>query len=210
MNQPTVRVSILEDYRWWSNSELDWDWYIAKQTEGANEKMQAGTAFHKFMENAKLGELDTFQQDGYTFVFDCEASVALPQISEVRTQKVYGGLTVTGKCDNLSGKTITDYKLIIGHAIDGEQYMESYQWRYYLDLFDANIFRYIVFEAREMEGKTSDSTHYKIIDVHTLHQYRYLELREDCERLAKDFSGAMRDRPQLQSIVRDKETQIDA
>ena len=149
-----VRVSTLEGFRWWQNSDLDWEWYLNREKEGANEKMLAGTAFHKFMETIRSGEFDSFQQDGHTFVFDCSVDVALPQISEIRTSKQYGNLTVTGKCDGLSGLTISDYKLIIGHAIDGEQYMESYQWRYYLDLFEANIFRYIVFEAREMEGES--------------------------------------------------------
>ena len=205
-----VRVSTLEGFRWWQNSDLDWEWYLNREKEGANEKMLAGTAFHEFMETIPSGEFDSFQQDGHTFVFDCSVDVALPQISEIRTSKQYGNLTVTGKCDGLSGLTISDYKLIIGHAIDGEQYMESYQWRYYLDLFEANIFRYIVFEAREMEGESPDSSYYKITDVHTLLQYRYPGLRDDCERLAKEFSETMRERPELQSIVRAKESQIDA
>ena len=73
----------------------------------------------------------------------------------------------------MTGKRIADYKLIIDHQVEGETYMDSYQWRFYLDIFNADVFDYFIFQAHEVGANILH-----IEDVHRITQYRYPDLRE--------------------------------
>ena len=67
----TARVSTIEDYRWWRDSGLDWDWYLNKD-RGENDRMRLGTAFHECLEKASVGEVPEVKTRGCIFVFDCD------------------------------------------------------------------------------------------------------------------------------------------
>lgn len=194
-----VRVSAIEDWHWWQNSGLDWQWFLDKD-RSANEKMRAGTALHSFLEQGSEGEYPQGRVGDYIFVFDCDCQIAIPKMREVRAYRKYGDLTVTGKTDALDGKRISDYKLIIDHQVEGEQYMDSYQWRYYLDLFGADIFDYVIFEAHE-EPSNDECRYIRIHEVHKITQYRYPELHRDCANLAAEFLAAAEHSPELRQIA---------
>ena len=176
-----ARVSHLEAFRYWREAEdqsVD-DLIERLTTFQPTEPMLAGTAFHKALELSTPGEYDTLYANGYTFHMP-EAEFGLPQIRELRTFSRYGDLTVTGQVDSLDGRVIHDHKTT--GRFDPERYLAGYPWRLYLDLFDAEIFRWNVFEIRELKPKV-----YEVDAPQILETWRYPGLHDDCARLAADF-----------------------
>jgi hypothetical protein len=141
--------------------------------------MAAGTAFHRALELAGPATVGKLEADGYTFHFDCESELALPDVRELRASKAYGPITVTGQVDALHGLRIEDHKTT--GQFDADRYLAGYQWRFYLDIFGAQVFRWNVFEIREDEPMV-----YVVRAHHTLEQHAYRGMHEDCARLADD------------------------
>lgn len=176
-----ARVSSIESFRRWrEDEEQTVDDLVHWLThDEPSEPMRAGTAFHKALELAVPGDHSTLYADGYTFHLP-EAELALPTIRELRAFANYGPLQVTGCVDCLFGRRIDDHKTT--SRFDAERYLGGYQWRFYLDLFDANVFRWNVFEIRELTPRV-----YEVAEPQTLEAYRYPGMHEDCARLAADF-----------------------
>jgi hypothetical protein len=104
---------------------------------------------------------------------------------EWRKGKDYGGIMVSGQVDAIEGKTIYDHKTT--ERFDAEKYLESWQHRFYLDIFGADRFVWNVWEMNELKEPKC----YGVNKLHTLEQYRYPELEADCTALAleyKDFA----------------------
>lgn len=178
-----ARVSSIETFRRW---QLDDDQtaedLVARLTDfQPTEAMLAGTAFHKALEDATPGEYLQLQAHGYTFLLP-DAEIALPDIRELRTFGNYGSLKVTGQVDALYGKRVEDHKTTASFRPDG--YLEGCQWRFYLDLFGADVFRWNVFEITPVKGE--DKT-YNVKPPQLLEQCRYPGLHDDCMQLAHDF-----------------------
>lgn len=178
-----ARVSSLETFRRWRLDESqDAADLVARLTDfQPTEAMLAGTAFHAALEVAKDGEYAQLHAHGYTFILP-DAEIALPDIREIRAFGNYGPLTVTGKLDCLHGKRVEDHKTTATFRPDG--YLEGCQWRFYLDLFGADVFRWNVFELTPVKGL--DKT-YQVKPPQTLEQCRYPGLHDDCMDLARDF-----------------------
>jgi hypothetical protein len=143
------------------------------------ERMQAGSAFHKALEFAQPGEHETLSANGYTFTLS-GGVIELSAAREVRGYRQYGPLLVTGQTDDLHGRIIRDHKTTA--KFDAESYLGGCQWKFYLDLFEANVFTWNVFEITETAERT-----YRVGSPHQLTAYRYPELRADCEKLAGEF-----------------------
>jgi hypothetical protein len=184
-----IRVSGLESFRRWRlDDELPLGDLLSSLTSGVEtEAMRRGTALHKALELAQPGEHESLSALGYTFNF-AGGAVAVPSIREVRAYGRYGDLTVTGQTDGLDGVVIVDHKTTT--SFDAEKYLAGYQWRFYLDLFHADVFRWQVFEVRE-EGEGTRV--YRVGEPHILTAYRYPDMRHDCEALAADFLTFARD-----------------
>lgn len=179
-----ARVSNLESFRRWREDEdksvAD---FLASLSAPPSPAMEAGTAFHKALELAKPGDYDNLYASGYTFQMpDC--TLVLPEIRELRGFANYGPLQVTGCVDILVGKRIEDHKTTA--RFNAERYIEGYQWRFYLDLFGADVFRWNVFEIREIKPYV-----FEVADPQALEQHRYPGLHRDCERLAAQFYDVM-------------------
>lgn len=183
-----TRVSTVESYRRWLNweplfdgqEEPTVDEFISSITvDEPSEKMLAGTAFHAAMETAQVGEHNTFSAHGYTFHLP-DAEIELASIREMRASKRYGDLTVTGKVDCLEGKLVVDHKTT--SKVDIDRYMEGYQWRFYLDIFGADVFRWYLFQITEIEPKV-----YRVAAPQVLEACRYPEMEQDCANLAAYF-----------------------
>lgn len=144
------------------------------------EAMRVGTAFHDALEKAADGEHEKLIAQGYTF--DLEGGqIELPAIRELRVFKGYGDLRVTGKADCVLGRIIDDHKTT--RQIDLERYMEGCSWRFYLDLFDADQFRWNLFLLKE----TDDRRTYRVAEPQRLSAYRYPELGDYCADLAAEY-----------------------
>lgn len=182
-----ARVSDLESFRYWREQEDQTvDDLIARLTSfQPSEAMLAGTAFHAALETAQPGDYDTLYANGFTFHLP-EGTLSLPPIRELRMFGNYGPLVVTGQVDILTGKRVEDHKTT--GRFDPERYLAGYQWRYYLDLSGADVFRWNVFEIAEVKPRV-----YQVADVQFLEQHRYPGLHADCERLAADFYSVLHD-----------------
>lgn len=183
-----ARVSNIEAFRRWSNwqplHDNDEEPSLADlvrqiTTDEPSEAMRAGTAFHKALETAEDGTHYTLEALGYTFRL-ADGSITLPAVRELRAYGVFGGLHVTGQVDGLHGKEVTDHKTT--SRFDPERYLNGCQWKFYLDLFDANVFRWNVFELKELGERE-----YGVAPPHALTAYRYPELHDDCVKLAAAY-----------------------
>lgn len=145
-----------------------------------SEAMQAGSAFHKALELASEGNHPTLYAEGYTFNLPDDGVIELPTIRELRAYGRYGGLNVTGQVDGLHGRLIIDHKTT--KRCDPERYLAGCQWKYYLDIFGADVFRWHIFEIKEIAPQE-----YDVAPPQVLTAYRYPEMRAYCERLAADY-----------------------
>lgn len=154
----------------------------------ANDKMLTGTAFHKLLEDPP-DEITTAEVNGIKFRIDCDAEIVLPQIREIRASKIYevGGVVVTlsGGCDGITGNKVSDHKLTF--RPEPENYFESFQWRAYLDIFNADVFEYHMYHAKDDDGVIV------IKDVSTLRLYRYPGMEVDLILGIADLVGFARE-----------------
>ncbi len=183
-----ARVSNIEVYRSWMNWAPLFDGDVEPTVEEIvdrivkdepSEAMKAGTAFHLAMERAEEGSHGEFAADGYIFRLP-DADLSLPGVRELRAYHSYGDLTVTGKVDGLDGKVVIDHKTT--SKVDLERYLDGCQWRFYLDIFEADVFRWYVWPIREIATRV-----YAVSEPQTLEARRYPELHQDCAALAEEY-----------------------
>lgn len=185
-----ARVSNIEAYRQW----LNWKPLHDDEEEPTvadlvrkimlhqpTEAMRVGSALHKALELAAAGDVETLNADGYTFHL-ADGEVLVPEVREHRASKAYGRLTVTGKADGITGFTVIDHKAT--KALDAERYLNGYAWRFYLDIFGCDIFRWNVFVVKPQRGS---DTVYEVSAPHILTAHRYAGLAGDCADLAAEY-----------------------
>lgn len=182
-----ARVSNIEAFRRWRDADdmpvEDLVRFIT--VDSPTPAMLAGTAFHEALEHAEPGSYDVLQAMDHTFHLP-DADLVVPTIREVRAFGNYGGLTVTGKVDCLDGRRVDDHKTT--SRFDAERYLAGYQWRYYLDLFDADTFRWNVFELKPV-----GELEFAVSAPQLLEITRYPGMHEDCMRLALEYLQFARD-----------------
>lgn len=177
------RVSEVESYRQFRadpDAELGKLLSWLRNEVPPSQPMLAGTAFHDVLEHAEPGELATAESQGFKFIIEVDTRLALSPIRELRSSKQYAGVTVTGKLDVLDGLRVEDHKTT--GRFDPDRYLTGFQWRYYLSIFGAQVFRWNVFEMREVEPNT-----YLVHKLHRLEQCRYPAMESDCTELAADL-----------------------
>jgi len=194
-------VSDIESFRYWKASEYDPDAkeliaQLRKQTPPTPE-MATGSAFHKALEYARNGEYEHLGADGYRFYIKTGLEIELPELREVMfPAKIYRignqEVRVTGRVDCLLGKRIDDHKTT--GEFKPERYLDSFQWRFYLDMFNADHFRWNVFVLWEMNQKDlpdcpdfEDGKEFLVAELHRLDQYRYPEMTYDLHLLLYQF-----------------------
>lgn len=176
-----ARVSNIEAFRQWREREDQTVEDLVRfiTVDEPSEAMQAGTAFHKALETATDGAHAVLTANGYTFELS-EGTLDMPAIREMRAYRQYGALTVTGQVDGLHGRVIVDHKTTA--RCDPERYLAGCQWKFYLDIFGANVFRWNIFEIKEVEPLV-----YSVGEPQVLTAYRYPEMGAYCERLAAEY-----------------------
>lgn len=191
------RVSHIEAFRQWRDDDEAELSELVQRVTGefpATEAMQAGTAFHKALELASDGITDTLEADGYQFFVDCDVTLEIAAIREIRASKTYmvDGLpfTVSGQLDAIDGKRIDDHKTT--GRFDPERYLDGYQWRLYLDIFDADVFRWNVFEIKNDADVLPAGRVWAVTSAHRLEQHRYPGLSDDCQRIVGQFARLVR------------------
>jgi hypothetical protein len=186
----TFRVSEVESFRQYQqDEEADLDQLLARMRGLTlpSPAMEAGTAFHKALEQAVTGiEVSELEGNGYTFTFAGDFTAELPSIREVRAHKTYivdgERINISGQLDAIHGKRVEDHKTT--GRFDPERYLAGYQWRLYLEIFGADHFRWNVFEIAEKDHPLE----WEVFAAHRLEQYRYPGMAADCERLVEDLA----------------------
>lgn len=184
------RVSEVESFRQWredDDAELETLLARLRGETPPSPAMLAGTAFHKCLEMSPTGLTVTeLVADDYRFTFAGDFAVELPAIREVRASKTWlvdgEPVTISGQLDAIHGRRVEDHKTT--GRFDPERYLTGYQWRLYLLIFGADLFRWNVFEITE----TDEPGHWQVFAQHRLEQCRYPEMERDCERLVTDLA----------------------
>ncbi len=179
-----IRLSAtnIEAYRRWSvnpDAEVkELTDYLLKRIE-PTEAMEAGSAFHRVLENATQGELTTIKSGRFMFDFtEMEGELVLPDIRERKLEKpsIVDGEPVTfvGVVDAMDYTTIYDHKLT--SQLNPENYTDSMQWRCYLDWFGMNRFTYNLFHKHQ---PAREPGLYKIKEFMPVTFYRYPNIHRD-------------------------------
>jgi hypothetical protein len=155
--------------------------------------MERGTALHNIIENPSkyyLPGSHCYKSNDTEFEYSLVNNNILPLFNyeypfEVKTTKLYELSTgekveVVGKADQLVGNMTIDIKTTWG-GFQYEYYSKSYQWRYYLDLFESELFRYLVFQL--YEGKNGII----LKEVHDFYFSPYDGMKKDIMNLLENF-----------------------
>lgn len=180
MPDMTFRVSQVDVFRAWEDDpEAEMGWLLANLASRApTEDMLRGTAFHAALETIGTGDVEIIHSQGFTFLFDGDYEIQLPPMREIRVNKNYGGIVISGAVDGIFGTHVIDHKAATW--FDAERYFRKYAWRYYLDIFKADRFTWYVWEMKE----TDEPRVYMVRDLHVIEQFRYPELERDCRDMA--------------------------
>lgn len=192
------RVSMLEAFRQWEQDEdAELDDLLAKLRGDWPESaaMAAGTAFHKALEDAPSGlTADELVALGHRFTFAGDFTLPVTPIRELRGFKQYQvdgqSIIVTGQVDAIEGLRIEDHKTT--GRFDPDRYLEGYQWRLYLDIFNCRRFRWNVFEIAELASE-DEVLAFEVRAQHTLEQFWYAELPLHCMGLVTRFARFVRE-----------------
>lgn len=209
--KPTIRVTTIEAFRrYLANGDYD-RYEITEQSvidsvtgkfEG-NVYTHIGSAFHSIVENGRETPMKAVEGGALMFIAGNEVHLSLDQIQvaldyrdehplafhEIRLCKDYGRAIVTGCADMIDGVEIRDIKTKYSAPSDKE-YIDSCQWRYYLDIFGADVFHFDLFV---FNGYNKDKHGYDVSSLElTRHTppitcYRYPEMESDNILLLNQF-----------------------
>ena len=133
---------------------------------------------------------DMLVAEGHAFAFTCDAEIETWPRRELKAEKDYGGIIVLARCDRLRGNIIADDKTTASFTAGGvEKYIDKWQWRYYLDIFNAHEFVWHIWECREIEtdDRPGIKAAWNVFAHHVIRNYRYPELGTECREFAHEY-----------------------
>jgi len=193
-----LRASTLESFRLFRNE--DWmtaDRFLSQLSESEPEdaisRMALGTAFHAMLEKQPelIADHDmsnaVYLSDG--FVFDAVSFDTITNniqklkiVPEIYNETKVGEHILTGHCDGMEGLTVHEFKTT-EKPIDIMKYVQSIQWKCYLELFGGCKVSYHIFKLK-LDKKLNV---YFVDDYQSVDLYRYANMRKEVERLCFDF-----------------------
>lgn len=151
--------------------------------EPPSEKMEAGTAFHAFLENSTPGTYLSCGDSRYRFSLDLVSSLYVPPVREIKTELelLVNGIPVTLVCkaDAVDGLVVYDHKLT--GDFDPEKYIQSMQWRAYLMAFGCSKFTYNCFTGRKLKSG------WVVSELNNISFFRYDGLEKDVIRCLSEL-----------------------
>ena len=186
-----------------------------------NDKTKTGGAFHKVIEG-EYKVLDSEEEWVLADEFLFTRSQAAPAIAykkahpsmihEIPVNKIYSvgdyAVKVSGRVDGLEGMHVRDPKTIY-KTPNLQDYIDSYQWRYYLELLGLDVFYYDVFEVRGFKSLPSKMPYVLArveflapVDIQCL---RYTDMDKDCEVLLREFMSYIESKNLLHILKIDNE-----
>lgn len=207
------------------------------QKFAGNEYTRIGTAFHSIVESGcpqctsasqgvrrflRYGKLAaepvpegrTFDVDGHPVTLDtaqCRLAIDYRRehpaaFHEVRLYADYGTAIVTGCADMVDALEIRDIKTKFSTPSDAD-YLNSCQWRFYLDMFGADTFHFDLFV---FDGYNPAKHGHDVRGLPLVRQsppitcYRYAGMGDDCRRLLRQFLEWAEARGLTQYLVKRK------
>lgn len=195
----TLRASTttLESYRLYRDPQNEWateqnllDTIMGRFTP--TPEMLLGRAFGQILETPERYQVPHgYQCEGYTFSdADLAPAFALMNyehgVFECKGTKDYGDLTVVAKVDQIVGAHIHEHKTTQS-TFSAEKYLESCQWRYYADVYEAAAVTYHVFLLDDHGNGVVE-----VRGIESLALYPYPRLHDDCAALAAEFREYIR------------------
>ena len=130
-----------------------------------NRKTDVGSAIHSIIEHQFCGSGFTFEYEGVIFETKavekmledlCARDVCgIPEAwGTMDIDTIYGSIKLNGRCDNVSGLTVRDYKSS-EREFDIISHFMSPQWKCYLAMFQAEVFRYEFIRVFDPESLVS-------------------------------------------------------
>lgn len=185
-----ISTTTLESYRLFMAGDWMPERDLLDTIEGKftpNDKIRLGLAFENILQDPyRYLVPGGYVCDGFRLdraeMDPCLDLVDRRGVFQVQATKAYGGREVVVKCDQLLGTTVFDWKTTQS-PFDAEKYLESYQWRYTLNILPAQEFVYQVFLLNDHGNGVVE-----VRGVETVRVFPYPALTADCLALLNAFS----------------------
>ena len=204
-----ISVTTIEKFRRYlfQASAYDTEESLLQSIKGiftGNDKTRVGSCCHKIIEQeAHIADGGLIAQaDGVQVFFTAEQAAPFVEfkrqhprmIHEVPASKVYltsfGPILVTSRIDGVEGRQIQDSKTKF-KTPDLREYADSYQWRFYEDMLDVDLFHYDIFEVRGFEALKGAQPYQlpgvQFLDSVRLECARYEHMGDDCRLMLQEF-----------------------
>lgn len=223
-----ISVTSLEKFRRYMNNVSDWDTEEAlietlKGLFTGNDKTKTGSAYHKIIEGdfSLVKESGIVYADGFAFSME-QALPALNfraehmgMVHEIPVSKIYEvgdiNIQVSGRLDGVEGIEIRDTKTKY-KTINFQEYMESCQWKFYLDMLQLDTFHYDVFEVKGFDSLPGTTPIFlpgvQFMPCESITCYSYSSMEADCHRLLNDFMQYIDNRNFYHLLKKANETSI--
>lgn len=184
-----LSVTTIDGYIYWRDHEfksLDELEADIRRESKPSQAMLRGRAFHSVIEHPEETLAgDHYAYEDYRFdrygIDEVLSHIPKDAIAEAKAEREIEGVMIVGKADALRGLDIYEAKCT--GRINVDTYHESYQWRYYLVLFDGQRVNYVLakyFESKKEPGMIT------IQEVMPLPCYRYPKLEDDVRRMTAE------------------------
>lgn len=205
-----ISVTTLESFRRFIAEASTYDTeesFLAtlKGTFTGNAKTRFGQAYHKIIEGESSPYGDLFVAGGLLFhkaqiLPALQYREAHPHIThEMNVYKTYDTLhfpiQVSGRVDVIEGIAVRDIKTKFRKPI-WQEYIDSIQWKLYLDILEANTFYYDVFEVKGFDDNEEPTMYsdVRIMPHETLECVSYAAMQKDITDLLNAFLDFVKDR----------------
>ena len=203
-----LRVTDLDAWQFWQSSGQPFEEFLRhmRRERPPTPLMERGIAFHSAMEQAIKDGVDehhVLTANGWVFPIARGADVEIP-VAGCRSEEA-GSLryedidvTLTGRADVMceSGPSLWDFKTT-QRSPDLEAYYWRWQWRAYLEMFEAYKFTYLVFKlmpAPEYGMKELGNQQCAmVVGADHLDLYRYAGMGDDVRGAVHSLSKLLRE-----------------
>lgn len=174
-----ISVTTLEKFRRYmcEASPTDTEEQLLETIRGeftGNDKTKTGNAYHQIIEGDYVRGADNMvfvknEKEKTSFLFYPEQAEPALQykkdhpfmVHEMKASKIYqtthGPIQISGRVDGAEGLAIRDIKTKF-RPFTVSDYLDSFQWRYYLDMLQTEVFYYDIFEIQGFNGLPTDFT----------------------------------------------------
>lgn len=202
----TCRVTQIEGFRFWiHNQNENNESYINEENvigsimgiEHENIKAKFGQAGHSIIENSPLYAVEGgYKVDEFTFT-DHQAQPMLrfrndhPLMTrELALSKLYHtphfDLIITGTCDHMEGSVMRDTKFKFS-SFDVSDFMDSFQYRCYLDMAGMDRFFYDFFCVSGFQT-IEDCAKARISECESMPLRRHIGMKEEVQSVINEFA----------------------